>query len=369
MKIGIFGGTFNPPHNTHVTLAQQAVSQLGLQKLVVVPCGIPPHKNTEIDGETRLHLAQLAFGSFAEVSDCEISKQGKSYTVETLQLLKQRFADDQLFLIIGGDSFQNFHKWYKPQEIASLCTLAVAGRSRKTSQATARRIARQTGAQAVFLDVQPNDVSSTEIRLRYQFGLDNSAFVCREVNDFVLQHNLYAKFRPIAQKLSTYLTKQRFLHTFYVVKRGLELATDDEKDKVFLACLLHDCAKYVNPQRYAYYGFEKPKNMPEPVVHSFLGALVAQKDFGINDVDVLDAIKFHTTGCPNMTRLQKIVYVADKTEETRPYPLSHLITGSLDCQLKKCLLEANAYTTEAHGENLYPLSQQTLDFYFPKSAN
>ncbi len=369
MKIGIFGGTFNPPHNTHIMLSKQAVSQLSLDRLIVIPCGIPPHKNTDVDGETRLRLAQLAFGDFAEVSDCEIVKQGKSYTVETLRQIKKNYPNDDIFLIIGGDSFKNFDKWYNPTEVASMCTLAVAYRGRKTSQKTVDRIVGKTGAKVQFLKMKPNAVSSTEIRLRYQFGLDNSMFVSSAVDSYILQNKLYAKYRHIALKLNTYLTKQRFIHTFYVVKRGLELATDAEKDKVFLACLLHDCAKYVKEQNYLSYGFFKPQDMPEPVVHSFLGALVAQKDFGITDSEILGAIKFHTTGCPDMTRLQKIVYVADKTEETRPYPLAHLTTGSLDCQFKKCLLEANAYTTDTHGDNLYPLSKQTLEFYFPKNTN
>ncbi len=338
-----------------------------MDKLIVMPCGIPPHKAADVDADTRFHLAQLAFGSFAEVSDYEINKQGKSYTVETLREVKRRFPQSEIFLVIGGDSFSAFDTWFCPREIASLCTLAVAARGRKLSPKTCKRIAENTGAKFVVLNTPCDKVSSSEIRLRYQFGLPNDEFVSREVNDFVLRQNLYANYREIAKKLRTYLTNSRFMHTFYVVKRGLELASESEKDKAFLACLLHDCAKYIKPSDYATYGFQKPCDMPDPVVHSFLGAYVAKQDFGISDQEILDAITYHTTGCPNMSRLQKIVYVADKTEQTRPYPLAHLLHGSLDCQFKKCLLEANAYTTQAHGKELYPLTQQTLDFYFSNS--
>lgn len=364
MRIGIFGGTFNPPHKTHREIALQAKAQLNLDKLIVVPCGIPPHKFCEVDASTRLQLAQLAFSDFAEVSDCEIRKDGKSYTVETLKYFREIHPDAKLFLIVGGDSFKNFDKWYHPKEIASLATIAVADRNRKTLASTARRIARNTGAQAVFLKVAPDDVSSTEIRLRYQFGLENDG-VDEKVNAFVLKHGLYSKYRPLAEMLRKYLTEKRFQHTFYVVKRGLELATEQQKDKVFLACLLHDCAKYVEPQRYAEYGFVAPPDMPEPVIHSFLGALVAKKDFGITDEEVLSAIAYHTTGCPNMTQLQKIVYVADKTEQTRPYPLAHLTKGSLDRQFLACLSEANLH----HGKEIYALSDETMKFYFPKRSN
>lgn len=364
MNVGIFGGTFNPPHKTHILIAKQAKAQLSLDKLIVMPCGIPPHKSTDVDAVTRLRLAKLAFGSFAEVDDFEITKQGKSYTSETLREIKRRYPDSALFLIIGGDSFEQFDTWHCPREIASLCTLAVAARAHNLSPQTVERIGQNTGAKFVTLDVCPNEVSSSEVRLRYQFGLPNSEFVPAEADEFILRNGLYSRFRQVAEKLRSYLTKERFMHTFFVVKRGLELANDNEKDKVFLACLLHDCAKYIPPERYAFYGFEKPSDMPEPVVHSFLGALVAEKDFGICDAEILDAISFHTTGRPAMTRLEKIVYVADKTEQTRPYPLAHLVTGTLDEQFKKCLAEATLHTKSSHGKtSLYPLSEQTLNYY------
>lgn len=368
MKIGIFGGTFNPPHKTHLQIALQAKKQLQLDRLIVVPCGIPPHKPCEVDSATRMQLTRLAFGSFAEVSDCEIVRQGKSFTVDTLQELKQANPTAQFFLVIGGDSFQNFEQWHCPEQIAKLATLAVAYRSQKTTDREVERICNATGAKVTFLDVVPNDVSSTEIRLRYQFGFDNSAFVEQAVDSFVLQNGLYAQYRPLAEKLKNYLTPKRLQHTFYVVKRGLELASEQEKHQVFVACLLHDCAKYVSPSNRTTYGFDMP-NVPEPVVHSFLGALVARQDFGITDQAILDAIAYHTTGCPNMTRLQKIVYVADKTEQTRPYPLQHLTKGTLDEQFLACLEEANSYTLSHHGENVFPLTEQTLQFYFPNRAN
>ena len=366
MKVGIFGGTFNPPHKTHIAIAKLAQKKLELDKLIVVPCGIPPHKPCDVDADTRLTLTKLAFGDFAEVSTCEMEKQGKSYTVETLRFFAQMYPQAQLYLIIGGDSFRDFDTWYCPREIASLATLAVADRNHKTFVTTARKNARLFGARTEFLDIAPDDVSSTEIRLRYQFGLDNGEFVSKAVDDYILQHGLYGEYREMAQKVRSYLTPQRFSHTFYVVKRGLELATEEEKHKVFVACLLHDCAKYIAPQRYADYGFDAPFDMPQPVIHSFLGALVAKKDFGVEDKDILDAIAYHTTGKPNMTRLQKIVYVADKTEQSRKYPLSHLTQGSLDRQFENCLLEANEVAAKRHGEKIYPLSLQTLDFYFPK---
>ena len=363
MKIGVFGGTFNPPHNTHLSIAVAAREQLALDKLIVMPCGDPPHKSVDVDKDTRMKLTQLAFDGIAEVSDYELNKDGKSYTVETLRYLKGLYPDSELFLVIGGDSLVNFGKWYCPKEIAGLATLVVADRGRKTSVATVRRIERDYGAKVERLNLKANAVNSTEIRLRYDFGLSNINNVPGCVDEYILQHGLYAKHRKTVEKLRSYLKPERFSHTFYVVKRGLELATDDEKEKVFTACLLHDCAKYTSPADYGKYGFTKPGDMPNSVVHSFLGAEVAKRDFGVTDQEILDAIAYHTTGRPKMSRLEKIVYVADKTEDTRPYPLSHLKKGSLDDMFIACLVEAYEVCLERHCDSVCPLSEQTIDYY------
>lgn len=365
MKIGLFGGTFNPPHNTHVNIAKHAVTQLNLDKLLIIPCGLPPHKYCDVDKRIRLRLCELAFCRVAktETWDYEILKADKSYTVETLREVKKRYPDCELYLIIGGDSLKNFDKWYCPDEIASLATLAVAARESELPTNLLNDVKRRFNAQLVVLDVVPNAVSSTDIRLRYQFGKDNAEYVPKAVDEYVLNNGLYAEYRDMALKLKTYLKPERLEHTFYVVKRGLEFASADEYDKVFVTCLLHDCAKFIDEADYCKYGFVKPADMPKPVVHSFLGAKVAQIDFGVNDPEILDAITYHTTGRPNMTRLEKIVYIADKTEQTRPYPLEHLLTGSLDEIFIKCLVEANEYRVEAHGDSDFTLTDETLEFY------
>lgn len=363
MKIGIFGGTFDPPHNSHLLMAREAVRQLGLDKLYVLPCGDPPHKSCFLDKEERLAMCRAAFGDFADVDDYEIRKSGKSYTVETLRHYRELYPDAELYLVIGGDSLLNFATWYQPREIAGLAVLAVADRGKQTSVATVRRAVKLFGAKITFINVDPTSLSSTEIRLRYRFGLDASQFVPTAVDEYVRRRGLYAEYRSMAEKLRAMLREERYLHTFYVVKRGLELCNDDEWDKTYVACLLHDCAKYLTESDYARYGFQRPDGMPESVVHSFLGAEVAKRDFGVTDTDVLNAIAYHTTGRPAMSRLEKIVYVADKTEDSRPYPLSHLKRGSLDEQFVACLKEAYEVCLQRHCDSVCPLSEQTLRYY------
>lgn len=370
MKVGIFGGTFNPPHNTHVDIVKAAKDQLCLDEVLVVPCGDPPHKTCDVAGSVRLQLAKLAFDGIARVDDYELNKEGKSYTVETLRHVAQLHPEAELYLIIGGDSLKNFGKWYRPAEIAELCALAVASRGRRrTSSRTVARIEEKYGAKVVLLDTAPNTVNSTELRLRYQFGLDNSQFVPKAVDDFVLSNGLFLENRAMIDKLRGYLDEERFSHTYHVVKRGQEICKVEEQQDAFVACLLHDCAKRLGASDYAKYGFTPTADMPASVVHSFLGAEVARRDFGVTDQQILDAIAYHTTARPNMSRLDKIVYVADKTEDTRPYPLSHLKRGSLDRMFVKCLREAYEVCLERHHDSVCPLSQQAYEFYCPEESS
>lgn len=366
MKIGIYGGTFNPPHKTHVNIAFAAKAQLGLDKLLVVPGGTPPHKPCDVDRQTRLALTKLAFEGVGEVSEIEIWREGKTYTADTVEQIAAEYPDAELYLVIGGDSLCHFDEWYEPWRIAKYVTLAVAARVGNTPDA-ADFVRDKYGCNVTFLQFEPNDVSSSEIRLRYRFGMDNSDFVPKAVDDFVFANNLYSEYRHLAIKLKEYLTEKRFLHTLYVVKRGQELCCNNiSADKAYIACLLHDCAKYISPEHYDRYGFCPPSDMPQSVIHAFLGAVVAQVDFGINDTEILDAIKYHCTAKPNMSELEMLVYVADKTEQTRPYPTEHLLVGTLKDMFVACLEEANSFCLTNHADNVYYLTKQALDFYAKK---
>ena len=136
MKIGIYGGTFNPPHLGHLTAAAAVVSMLKLDKLLLIPASIPPHKALPAGSPTaeqrlemtRLAGEQLGLGDRVETLDMELRRQGKSYTSDTLAALKAQYPEDELWLLMGTDMFLSFQTWHEPEKIASLAGIAAFGR-------------------------------------------------------------------------------------------------------------------------------------------------------------------------------------------------------------------------------------------------
>ena len=130
MNIGIFGGTFAPAHNGHVEIAKQAIMSHELDKLIVIPNGLPPHKECVMSKMDRFNVTKLAFGDLqgVEISDYEINKEGANYSYLTLQYFKRIYPDDELFFVIGGDSLRDLHLWKNPEKVVEYATLAVAER-------------------------------------------------------------------------------------------------------------------------------------------------------------------------------------------------------------------------------------------------
>lgn len=362
MKVGIFGGTFNPPHKTHLQLAQSAIQQLGLDKLLVFPCGDPPHKSCEVAASHRLQMTRLAFGNLPQVvvDDYEIAAQGKSYTAKTLQYVKALFPTAHLYLVIGADSLAYLQDWYQPQTILSLAQVVVYGRKGFDLQAEIAKQSQLLNANFLTIDGIDTADNSTAIRLNYQFGLPQTATL-DQVDKYVCANGLYQEYLPMCTKLKGYLKPSRLSHTYHVVKAGLQLKSNCPTDKIFVACALHDVAKYIPANNYGNYNFDAG-DLPPSVVHAFLGEIVAQQDFGVADVEILNAIKYHTTARPNMTELDMVVYVADKVEESRPYPINHLFAPTLLQTFYNVLQEASDVVKQS-GKPMHPLTQQALDYY------
>lgn len=322
-RIGVYGGTFNPVHLEHVRLASLAVSQLNLDKLFIIPTFLSPHKATApIDAKFRLDMLKIAFSGQdkIEVSDYEIEKKGKSYSYLTAEHFKALYPDSELFLLVGEDMLSDFKTWKNPERIMELADLAVFGREDFSLDYDSEEqyFLSRFKKSFIKLDAVGKSISSTEIRLRVILGLSTELLLDEKVREYVDKNALYKK-DVYTEFLRNNLTEKRLVHTINVVvaamKKAKDLGLDEEK--VYLSALLHDCAKYLDYTKVD--GFILPNGVPAPVVHSFLGAYVAQKELGITDQEILDAIRFHTSGKANMTTLGKLIFVADMVEKDRNY--------------------------------------------------
>lgn len=190
MKIGIFGGTFNPVHKGHVNLAKNFRTELGLDKLLVIPTAVPPHKEAESisSGEDRMEMCRLAFGDVAEVSDVEIQRGGRSYTVETLTELKKIYKDDEFYFLVGSDMLLSFKRWYRWEDILSMCILCATDRD---AEKTCLDADEELFGKIIFCDFPKTVVSSSEVREKISKGESVSELVPQEVEKYIREKGLY----------------------------------------------------------------------------------------------------------------------------------------------------------------------------------
>lgn len=191
-KTGIFGGAFNPVHNGHVRLAEEAVKQLKLKKLLIIPTFESPHKATKLAPfDDRAEMCRRAFGHIAgaEVSDIERRLGGTSFTINTIRELKRLFPGEQFFLLIGGDMLYSFDQWFKYEAIlneAKVCAVARGG----DSYSDMLEFANEMGKIRV-LPTQAVDISSTEIREKIAAGEDITGLVPDGAAEYIAEHGLY----------------------------------------------------------------------------------------------------------------------------------------------------------------------------------
>ena len=195
IKTGIFGGAFNPPHNGHINLAKEAIEQLKLRKLLVIPTFESPHKATKLAPfEERAEMCRRAFSGISdkcEVEICEIERElgGVSYTINTLRALKKRYEDARFFLLIGGDMLFSFTKWFKYESILKECEVCAAARG-GDSFSEMLEYATEIGHIKV-LPTNVVDISSTEIREKIQKGEDASEWITEDVRGYIEEKGLY----------------------------------------------------------------------------------------------------------------------------------------------------------------------------------
>ena len=348
MKIGIYGGTFNPPHLGHLAAARAVFELLRLDELWLVPAGMPPHKDLPAGSPTpeqRLEMTRLAgeqldLGDRVKTLDIELRREGKSYTADTLAELTRGREEDTFWLLMGTDMFLTFHTWHEPERILSLAGIAAFGRTEEDAEelfSLQRERLYRTFPQARILTLTiPGvvEVSSTQLREKLSRG-EGGALLPPAVYGYILRQDLYkthadltalplARLRPAAL---SYLDHRRIPHVLGTEQESVRLALryGADVEKAQRAALLHDCTKRLDmAQQLALckrYGIEldELERREVKLLHAKTGAAIARERYGA-DREIEGAIRYHTTGRANMTLLEKILYLADYIEPSRHFP-------------------------------------------------
>ncbi len=336
MRIAIYGGSFNPPHIGHAEAARAACEALKPDRFLIMPASIPPHKALEKnspDAEQRLEFCRLAFGDIpgVEVSDLELRREGKSYTADTVDILRDQFPGAEIILVMGSDMFLSFRSWYRWQHILEKCSLAVMSREdfdRRDIELFKASLENENGARVCLLEHTPLPMSSTEVRERLRLGL-GSEELPEAVYELIIKKGFYdakPELPWLRRMVMPYLNPDRIAHVGGVESQAVMLAMHwgADPDSAAVAGILHDITKAFSKEKqlklcrkYAIM-LENGELEHPALLHARTGAALARDLFGISD-EVYGAIRWHTTGRPDMTVLEKILYLADFTEPTRDF--------------------------------------------------
>ena len=346
MKIGIYGGTFNPPHRGHLVAARAAIEALALDKLLLVPTQIPPHKQLAVDtpvAEHRLAMSALGADSMrlpgqVEVCPLELERKGLSYTADTLRALRQVYPHDELWLLMGSDMFLTLQDWHEPEEITNLANLATfvrQGEAEKVALEQQREMLEKAYGAKVSIIENPQviDISSSALRQQIAQG-GGQAYLPIAVYGYILMHGLYgtkADLKHLSDdelRACSYsmVKAKRHPHIGGVESESVKLAQHwgCDVDEARRAAILHDCTKYLLMEEHLELcekyeiALDEVERNGVKLLHAKTGSAIAVDVFGASEA-VAQAILYHTTGRANMCLLEKVLYLADYMEPNRKF--------------------------------------------------
>ena len=337
MRIVLYGGSFNPPHLGHEAAAQTVSEQLHPDLLLIVPDALPPHKELEEgspDIDARLALCRLAFREIphAEVSEITRERKGRCYSADTVAALRGQYPDDELIFLLGTDMFLSFEEWYRYEYLLSQCRLAVLPREddeRDALEAQADKLRREYGAEVILLPHEPLPMHSHVIRDRLRRRLGSDMLDDRVYSE-IIRHRWYdaqPELSWMREKAYAYLKPKRIAHVAGCENEAVMLAVywGEDPEKAAEAAILHDIGKKFKLEEQLQicekYGLINDHDeLASPnILHAKTGAAIARDVFG-TDEEVTEAIRWHCTGKPDMTMLEKIIWLADCIEPNRDFP-------------------------------------------------
>ena len=382
MKICISGGTFDPIHNGHIEIAKIALSQFNLDKVIFMPTGNSYMKSDVTPSIHRYNMLKLAIEGIDkfEISDLEIKRAGYTYTKDTVAYFKENYPDDELYFLIGTDTLFMLEKWYMPEYLFKNLIFIVAKRGDADSVAKAEELKEKFNADIRFMHNDIIDISSTEIREEFDnksYDEFNNRFFDKKVFEYIKENHLYKEMNnaEMITLLSKELKESRLMHTFGVIDTATALAKAYQADikKCERAALLHDCAKYMPLEEMIaicernFVELNDLEKSKDSLLHAKAGACLAYEKYGIKDEEILDAIKYHTTGRPDMSLIEKIIFVSDFIEPGRTHseklPMYRMIAmADINLVCMNILKDTLDYL-ESLNEEIDPLTKETYIFY------
>lgn len=315
----IFGGAFDPPHLSHIKMAKIIAKLENVKKLLIIPSFLSPHKTaSKTDFTDRLNMCKIAFGGIEKTEVCDIEKDfnGKSYTYNTLKKLIET-GNTNLCLLIGADMAESFDSWYKAEEIVKMAKLFVFSRGNNLNTSALKKLK----ADFEIIDFNIEGMSSTSFRE------NKEDILSPKVLDYIKAHSLYGYDKIYKEVLKKNLKEKRYQHCLNVAESAVMLAKKYGADvkKAYTAGLLHDITKelpkneqlkLVSNFGIIMSGLEKET---EKLWHAITGSFYIREILKINDAEIFDAIRYHTTGKEGMSLFTKIIYIADYISCDRDY--------------------------------------------------
>ncbi|MCD8309584.1 MAG: nicotinate (nicotinamide) nucleotide adenylyltransferase [Clostridia bacterium] len=377
MKILIFGGAFNPVHKEHVNMFAAAYSAIGCGKAFVIPTAVSPHKSGQMQAspEQRLKMCSLAFGGFKNtvVRDYEIKNGGASYSYITCEHFKELYPQDELYFLMGADMFATFGSWKNPSRILACATLAVCAREgEEPVTKSLKNFNNNFSGSVKIINYTGAKVSSTAVRVKAALGYDISADVPQLVAQYAATNGVYLN-KKLAEA-QTFLKPKRAAHTLRVAVMAAKNCSriNCSELKAVTAAALHDAAKNLPTDSPLLKGFTPPQDVPDPVMHQYSGAYLAENYFGIKDPDIINAIRYHTSGRAGMSPLEKLIFLCDMLEEDRNFDGIDALRTAFYRSIDDCFYLSAEHQYKyllSTGSPVYYLTEQAYEYELNRRKN
>lgn len=341
MKRIIFPGSFDPIHNGHLNIATITLEALGADQVIFLLSPSTVWKKVDTPYVKREEIVKLAIKdnpAFA-FSNIEQTNEGKTnYTYASLKELKKLYPNDELYLLLGSDQANEFHRWKNPEEIIKLAAVVVY--KRPGAKLNKENLLNYN------MKVVAGPMRNTSSTLFRNFLTLDVPF---DVLDYVIKEKLY-----FAKEIAKRMSNKRYLHSYEVAKLARLIAVANNKSGAlaFKAGMMHDIAKEVPAAKLKEIvdkHYKRYAKLDSWTYHQFAGAYIAQHEFFIKEAKILNAIKYHASGNGKMSWLMKVIYAADVIEPTRGYDSEHLIAAcieNLDLGFQKVLSANKDYLKE-----------------------